>query len=88
MKIIDDFLSSVFIDKIINENKELLYSNVWRSSLGWQKEIIGSCGTVLIRDLSDEDKNLLKPYTDNIRDHCKPYNIRMMGGEVKIFEMP
>ena len=35
-----------------------------------------------------EDKNLLKPYSDNIRDHCKPYNIRMMGGEVKIFEMP
>ena len=60
MKIINNFLSNVFIDKIINENKELLYSDVWRSSLGWQKEIIGSCGTVLIRDLNAEDKNLLK----------------------------
>jgi Rps23 Pro-64 3,4-dihydroxylase Tpa1-like proline 4-hydroxylase len=60
MFIINNFVSDVFIEKIINENKELLYADVWRSSLGWQEEIISSCGTVLMRDLNDADKEVLK----------------------------
>ena len=59
MRIINSFIDTDFIDEIAEENKELLYSSCWKSSLGWQEEIISPVGSVLIRDLNDTQKETL-----------------------------
>ena len=60
MKIINNFTESVFIKNVLEENNGLLYKNVWRSNLGWQNEIISPSGAVLVRSLTDEQKNQLR----------------------------
>ena len=60
MKIINNFTESVFIKNVLEENNSLLYENVWRSNLGWQNEIISPSGVVLIRSLTDGQKNQLR----------------------------
>jgi len=40
MKVIHEFVAKDFILEIQKENQEFLYSNIWKSSLGWQDEII------------------------------------------------
>jgi Rps23 Pro-64 3,4-dihydroxylase Tpa1-like proline 4-hydroxylase len=59
MKTILNFIDETFIQKVIEDNNRMMYSNVWRSNLGWQEEIISSCGTVLIRSLDDLDKSII-----------------------------
>ncbi len=59
MRTIDNFIHVDFIDKVLNDNKELIYENVWRSNLGWQDEIVSPNGVVLIRSLSQTQKNEL-----------------------------
>ncbi|MBM3164019.1 MAG: hypothetical protein FJZ80_01040 [Bacteroidetes bacterium] len=59
MKVIHEFVAKDFILEIQKENQELLYSNIWKSSLGWQDEIIAPTSSVLIRDLSDTQKSVL-----------------------------
>lgn len=59
MKVIHEFVAKDFILEIQKENQELLYSNIWKSSLGWQDEIIAPTSSVLIRDLSDSQKTEL-----------------------------
>jgi Rps23 Pro-64 3,4-dihydroxylase Tpa1-like proline 4-hydroxylase len=59
MRTINDFLSAEFIENIKKENQNLMYSSVWKTSLGWQKEIISPISSVLIRDLSAEQKETL-----------------------------
>jgi hypothetical protein len=56
MKIVKDFIDSGFIQQVLTENDNLIYENVWRSSLGWQKEIVAPSGLVLIRSLSENQK--------------------------------
>lgn len=59
MQIINNFINTDFIDEILKENKNLIYDNIWRSNLGWQDEIVSPNGVVLIRSLSDNQKNEL-----------------------------
>ena len=60
MKIVNNFIDNEFIQEVLNENEFLMYENVWRSNLGWQKEIVSPSGVVLIRSLSDEQKEHLR----------------------------
>lgn len=60
MKVIDRFIHPDFIFAVLKENKELIYDNVWRSNIGWQDEIVSPSGIVLIRSLSEVQKNILR----------------------------
>ena len=60
MKVINNFTNESFNKDVLRENEELLYENVWRSNLGWQKEIVSNVGLVLIRNLSEQQKDSLK----------------------------
>ena len=60
MKVIDRFVHPDFIFAVLKENKELIYDNVWRSNIGWQDEIVSPSGIVLIRSLSEVQKNILR----------------------------
>ena len=60
MKVVNNFTDKDFIKQILRENEELLYENVWRSNLGWQKDIVSKVGLVLIRNLSEQQKDILR----------------------------
>jgi hypothetical protein len=66
MRIITNFINSEFIDQVLQENKDLIYENVWRSNLGWQEEIVSPNGVVLIRQLSENQKKCL---IDALKQH-------------------
>jgi len=62
MRIIENFITEEFISEVVTMNQELLYENVWKSNLGWQDSIVSPSGVVLIRDLKEEQIELLKKY--------------------------
>jgi Rps23 Pro-64 3,4-dihydroxylase Tpa1-like proline 4-hydroxylase len=66
MRVINQFISPEFIDKILKENNELIYENIWRSNLGWQDDIVSPNGVVLIRQLNDNQINIL---VDALKTH-------------------
>lgn len=60
MKTITDFITPDFLEEIRQQNEALLYTNVWKTSLGWQQEIVAPTGSVLIRELTDDQKETVK----------------------------
>lgn len=66
MQVVENFIDVDFINNVLKENKELIYSNIWRTNLGWQDEIVSPNGVVLIRSLSDDQKNVL---IDSLKKH-------------------
>jgi len=59
MFVLENFINPEFIDNVLKENQELIYEDVWKSNLGWQYDIVSSTGLVLIRSLSNLQKEQL-----------------------------